>query len=120
VRGRTELIRNIAIVVVLAAAVWALPAGGQTASLVGSVLGVLFAVGLALYAGRLYLEHRMTLYGLEDNYRALLYGAIAVGFLTLTASSKLWASSTGTFAWVLLLAAAVFALATVYRVARRY
>ncbi|HEV3228824.1 MAG TPA: hypothetical protein VGY97_05060 [Solirubrobacteraceae bacterium] len=119
-RTRAEIIRNVAVVVALAAAVWALPAGGQAASIVGSVLGVLFAIGLAIFGARMYLEHRMSIYALDERYRALLYGAIAVAFLTLAATSKLWASSTGTFAWVLLLAASAFALATVYRVSRRY
>jgi hypothetical protein len=120
VRGRVEILRSVAIVVVLAAAVWALPAGGRAASLVGSVLGVLFGLGLGLFGVRMYLEHRMSIYTLDDRYRVLLYGALAVVFLTLTATSRLWGSSTGTLVWVLLLAAAAFGLATVYRVARRY
>lgn len=119
-RPRVAVIRNVGIVLLLAAAVWALPAGGRAANLVGSFLGVLFGLGLGLFAVRLYLERRLTIYSLDDRYRALLYGALAVLFLTLTATSRLWASSTGTLAWVLLLASAAFALATVYRVARRY
>jgi hypothetical protein len=68
----------------------------------------------------MYLEHRLTLYGLDDRYRALLYGAIAVIFLTLTATPRLWASSAGTLVWVVLLVAAASGLVAVYRMLQRY
>jgi len=117
---RAAAIRNLVIVVALAAVIWAVPAGGQAANLVGSALGVVFALGLGLFGGRMYLEHRTTLYGLDDRYRALFYGTLAVIYLTLTATPRLWASSAGKFAWVALLIAAAFSLVTVYRLVRRY
>ena len=61
-----------------------------------------------------------TLFGLDDRYRALLYGAAAVGFLTLTATPRLLASSAGTAAWIALLAGVVMALLAVVRYARSY
>jgi hypothetical protein len=112
--------RNAAIILGLAAAVWLLPQGGQTANTAGAALSALFALGLALFAGRMYLERRTTIYGLGDRYRALLYGAGAAGFVTLTATPRLLASSAGTAAWIALLAGVVMALLAVVRYARTY
>ncbi|TMK41372.1 MAG: hypothetical protein E6G56_03945 [Actinobacteria bacterium] len=112
--------RNLVIVFGLAALVWLLPAGGQGANTAGAALAALFSLGLLLFVGRMYLERRTTLFGLDDRYRALLYGAAAVGFLTLTATPRLLASSAGTAAWIALLAGVVMALLAVVRYARSY
>ena len=118
--SRAAAVRNLVIVVALAAVIWAVPAGGRAANLVGSALAVIFALGLGLFGARMYLERRMTLYGLDDRYRGLLYGALAVIFLTLTATPRLWGTSVGTIVWVALLVAAASALVTVYRLLQRY
>ncbi len=73
--------RNVAIVVVIAAAVYFLPGGGRAASTFEAVLWVAFGVGIAYLGLRLYREHRVTLHGLGDRYRGLLYGALALGAL---------------------------------------
>jgi hypothetical protein len=114
------LARNLAIVFGLAAVVWLLPAGGQGASTASAALVALFSVGLVLFAGRMYLERRTTIDGLGDRYRALLYGAVAVGFVTFAATPRLLASSAGTAAWIALLAGVVMALLAVVRYARSY
>jgi hypothetical protein len=114
------LARNLAIVLGLAAAVWLLPAGGQSASTAGAALTALFFLGLALFAGRQYIERRTTLYGLGDRYRGLLYGAVAVGFVTLTATNRLLSTSVGTAVWFGLLGGVVGAMLAVVRYARSY
>ncbi|HEX2016376.1 MAG TPA: hypothetical protein VGN69_06745 [Solirubrobacteraceae bacterium] len=113
-------LRNIAIVLAIAAAVWALPGGGRAANLVAAVLSVLFAAGLGFFAARMYLEHRVALHGLGDRHRGLLYGAIALVFVTLAATPRLTSSGPGTIVWLALLAAAVYAGAIVFRYSRSY
>jgi hypothetical protein len=112
--------RNVAIVLVIAAAVAFLPGGGRAANVVGSVLSILFAGGLAWFFGRLYLERRTDLYMLGDRDRAILYVAIGVAALTIVAATRLTATGAGTFAFVVLLAASAYAVFFVYRAWRQY
>lgn len=112
--------RNIAIVVVIAAAVAFLPGGGRAANLVQSVLSILFAGGLAWFVGRLYLERRTDLYTLDDRHRAALYAAIGVAAVTIVAASRLTATGSGTIVFVALLAACAYAVLFVYRAWRQY
>ena len=75
--------RNVAIVLVLAAAVAFIPGGGTTAGLIGAILSTLIIVSLVFFAYRFYREHRVELDGLGDRWRGLLYGAIAAVVLAL-------------------------------------
>ena len=58
--------RNVAIIMLIALAVVALPGGGDTAGLVGAVFSLLIAALLAYFAGRFYRDHQIDLYGLGD------------------------------------------------------
>ena len=112
--------RNIAIIVGLAAIVTFVPGGGNVAALIGATLSVLFFVGLAWFAVRMYLENRDRLFMLEDTNRALLYGAAGVVLVTLTATSRLFETSGGTLAWFVLMIGSGFAVYRVYRTSREY
>jgi hypothetical protein len=112
--------RNVAIILVLAAAVAFLPGGGRAANIAGAVLSILFAAGLAWFVGRTYLERRMDIYTLDDRHRAILYVAIGVAAVTIVASTRLTATGGGTIAFVALLAACAYAVVTVYRAWRQY
>ena len=112
--------RNVAIIVALGAAVFFLPGGGRAAGLLLWLSGILFFAGLAWFASRLYREHRLSLYALGDRWRGILYGAVAVAVLTLTASSELFSTPAGTVAWFVLIGAASFAVFAVYRASRTY
>lgn len=112
--------RNVAIILVVAAAVLFLPGGGRAANIAGAVLSILFAGGLAWFFGRTYLERRIDVYTLGDRHRAILYVAIGVAAVTLVAASRLTATGGGTVAFVALLAACAYALVSVYRAWRQY
>jgi hypothetical protein len=112
--------RNVLIVAILAAAVFALPGGGRTASFAQAVLGIAISASFALIGARLYREHRMTIFGLGDRHRALLYGAVAVAVLAMAARRRLWETGTGTLLWLALIAAASLALVEVVRRYRSY
>lgn len=117
---RLRTVRNVAIIALIAAAVEFLPGGGRVASAFSAALWVVFAAGLAYFAYRLYREHRVSLYSLGDHHRALLYGAVAVGFATVAARSRMWSTSFGEFAWFALIGIAVYTLFAVYRYSRTY
>jgi len=112
--------RNVAIVAALAAIVYLVPGGGQGANTIGSILSLLFAVGIAFFGGRSYRENRVAIYSLGDHYRALLYGAVVLVFVTLAASTRLMATGPGTIVWLALLGTAAIGLLVVFRHSREY
>ena len=113
-----KTVRNVLIILALAAAVAFLPGGGAGVRTIATFFTVLMFGGLAWWAGRLYMEHRYEIIGLGDRNRALLYGAFAVIVLTLAASSRLLATGLGIIMWLALMSAAVFAIYTVWRAYR--
>jgi hypothetical protein len=112
--------RNVAIVLLLAAAVAFIPGGGTTAGLVAAIFSTLIMVSLVFFAARFYRERRLELDGLGDRWRGLLYGAIAVVVLALAALPRLQDSSGGTLVVVALLGGATYAFYAVWRHYREY
>jgi len=112
--------RNIAIIVLVAAGVYFIPRGGQVASTVGAAVAVAFAAAIAYFAGRMYREHRVALYGLGDRHRGLLYGCVAVAVATVAAQPRMWQAGAGKVVWFAILAAVVYLLVYIYRSARAY
>jgi uncharacterized protein involved in cysteine biosynthesis len=112
--------RNVAIILVLAAAVAFIPGGGTTAGLVGGILSTLIMVSLVFFAYRYYREHRVEIDGLGDRHRGLLYGALAAVVLALASLPRLSDSSGGTLVVVGVLGGAAYALYVVWRHYREY
>lgn len=113
-------VRNVLIVLVIAALV-ALVQGGQTAANVAIQAVTLAFLGtLVWFAVITYRERRVSLYSLGDGRRALLYVALGVATLTLTATSRLWATGAGSVAWLILLAGSAYAVFAVLWSARNY
>jgi multisubunit Na+/H+ antiporter MnhB subunit len=109
------------VIVLAIAALVALVQGGQTAANVAlQALSLVFLGVIVYFLSIIYRQNRTTLYGLGDRRRAMLYVALGVGTLTLTASSKLWATGAGSVVWVLLLAASMYTVFTVVWSARKY
>ena len=117
---RVKVARNIAIVALIAAAVEFLPGGGRAAEAFAAALWVVFAAGLAFFAYRLYRERHVDLYGLGDRHRALLYGAIAIGFVVAAAQPRMWHTGVGELVWFALIGLTVYTLLVVYRHSRTY
>jgi hypothetical protein len=118
--NRLGTVRNIAIVLLIAAAVEFLPGGGRLADTFGAVLLVAFYAGLAYLSLMLYREHRISLYSLGTRHRALLYGALAVGVVLLAARVRMWETGLGELVWFVLVALVVYSLVLVYRFWRTY
>ena len=118
---RNTHIRNVAIILALAVAVWLLP-GGDTASVtIGTLIGLVFIGGLLFFGYRMYMEHRTTILDLEDRQRGILYASVALGAITLVATRRMWdASSFGALLWLALLGLAIWGLFTVWRAYREY
>ena len=114
-------LRNIGIILAIAALAAVIPGGGTGASIALQALYLVFLAVLGWFAVLMYRQHRMSLYALGERRRALLYVAIAVAVLVLTGTTRLWhAGSLGQVAWLVLLGTAVYAMVAIFWTARRY
>lgn len=112
--------RNIAIILVLALLVVLVPGGGTGSSVAIQAVSLAFLATLVWFGAMMYRQHRVALYGLGDRRRAILYAALAVATLTLTATPRLWHTGVGSVVWLVLLAGAVYAVIAIVWSARRY
>jgi hypothetical protein len=101
-------LRNIVIVLVIAGVVAVVPGGGTAAGVVLVAVSLAFLGAIGWVASIMYREHRESLYLLGEMRRGLLYGAVGVLVITLTATSRLWSTSAGSVAWLVLVGAAVY------------
>ena len=112
---------NVAIVLLIAAAVFLLPGGGQAASTFEALLLIGFGVGFGYLGLRLYRENRVAVHGLGDVHRARLYGALALAAFVIAAYNRMLHSSAlvGVL-WFVLLGLVLYGLMDVYRHWRSY
>lgn len=117
----SSTVRNVLIVVAIAAAVFTIPGGGDTADLVANLLSVGITALFAIILARLYREHRAEIDGLGNEYRLALYGAVAVAVFAMAARQRLFdAGGGGVVVWLVLVAGASYAVAMVWRRWREY
>lgn len=113
-RGRH--LRNIAIIVLLALAVWLVPGGDQASLTISNVLSVIFVGGLLFLGYRLYMENRAIIFGLEERQRGMLYAAGALLTIALVGTRRMWdAGGLGALVWLALIGIAGWALYSVWR-----
>jgi hypothetical protein len=120
VSDRLRILRNIAILALLAAAIYLLPGGGRAASTAEAVLYVGFGVAIGYIGLRVYREQRVALHSLGDRHRGLLYGALALAYLLIMARPRMWQTGLGELLWFVLIGGAVYALVAVIRRWRAY
>ena len=118
---RTHL-RNIAIIVVLAVAVWKVPGGGEASLTISNLLTLVFVGGLLFFGYRLYMEHRESIFGLPERNRGVMYAAIALATITLVATRRMWneGGGLGAVLWLAFLGLAIYGLVSVWRAYREY
>jgi hypothetical protein len=119
---RYKNVRNVAIILALAVAVWKLPGGGTAARVVSNIFSVLFLGGLFFFGFRMYKEHRDTLYTLEERQRAILYGALGLAAFAFAATNRMWneLDLLGGMLWLAMLGAAAWAIYSVWQAYRTY
>jgi hypothetical protein len=117
---RMKTLRNVAIVVAIAAAVYILPGGGRAASTFEAALWVGFGVGIAYLGLRLYREHRISVHSLGDRHRGMFYGALALAVFAYAARRRMWETGLGELLWFVLVGVVIYALMEVYRYSRSY
>ena len=116
----TTTLRNVAIVLGIAALIVLIPGGGTGANAAYQAVGLAFLAVIGWFAYTMYRQHQTELESLGANRRAILYVAAGVAILTVTAEPRLWVGTGGKIAFLLLLGAAGSAAFAVIRSARRY
>ena len=92
------------LVLLIAAALWALPGGGVALNVVLTLLTIAFFVAIAVLGYRLFRQYRFEIESLETRQRLVLYGSIGAALLTFTATNRLFdAGGLGILAWFALL-----------------
>jgi hypothetical protein len=118
---RNTHLRNIAIILLLAVAVWQLPGGDTAAATVGNLLGVIFIGGILFFGYRMYMEHRDTIFGLEERQRGILYASLALAAISLIATRRMWdEGGLGAVIWLLFMSLSLWGLYSVWRAYRTY
>jgi hypothetical protein len=117
---RMKMTRNVTIVLVIAAAVYFIPGGGRAAGTFEAALWVAFSVGLCYVGLRMYRERGVTLHGLGDRHRAMLYGGTALAFFAYAAQHHMWETSFGTLEWFVIVGFVIYAAMEVFRHSRTY
>ncbi len=115
-----RVVRDVAVIMVLALGVAFAPAGGNAAEavLTAITMGFLAAIAWTLFV--LSRQRQLTLATLSDARRAILYGALGMIALLIAGSDELLSSGGGTLAWIVLLGASVAAIWRVWIEANTY
>lgn len=112
--------RNVLIVLALAGAVYAVPGGEDSARFIGALLSTAIIATFAYLGVRLYREHRVTIFGLGEKHRGLLYSGVAGILFAFAAGARLFDSGAGLLAWFAIVGASIYALVTVFRYYKSY
>jgi len=113
-------VRNVLIVLAIAALVALIQGGVTAANIAIQAVTLIFLGTIVWFLSLTYRQHRSTLYSLGDGRRLLLYVALGVGTLTLTATSRLLGTGAGSVAWLLLLAASIYTVFALLWSTRKY
>ncbi len=117
---RLKTTRNVAIVALIAAAVYLLPSGGQFAHTFEAFLYIGFGVAIGYIGLRFYRENHVALHSLGDRYRGLLYGSIALAVFLWMSYSRMWNTGLGELLWFVLAAGVAYSVFVVFRRWRAY
>ncbi len=112
--------RNIAIVLLIAVAVWAVPGGGIAAGVVGELISIAFLVAIWFALVYVYRNFRTTIFSLGEQHRAYLYGGLASILFLGASADRFFDDIALTFLWFAILAAAGYALVATFRHWREY
>jgi hypothetical protein len=115
-----QTVRNVAIILALAAIVDFLPGGGAAADTVMAALTLIFLAAIAWFVYRLYREQQLTLATLTDAQKAGLFGAVGGIALLIVAYDEFRSWNGGLLLWVALMAGCVAGIFLIWRKATTY
>ncbi|HEY5814946.1 MAG TPA: hypothetical protein VIS95_01240 [Solirubrobacterales bacterium] len=114
------MLRNVVIVMLLAAVVAFVPAGGNAADAILTAITMGFLAAIAWTVFVLSRQQQLTLATLSDGRRAILYAALGLLALLIAGSDEMFSSGGGTLAWIVLLGGSIAAIWKVWTEANAY
>ena len=118
--GVLIVIRNVAIIALLALAVTVLPAGGNVVNAILTALSLIFFAAIALLIGRLWQQTSLTRDVMSERQRAVFYAALAALALMVAGMDEMLDTGLGTVSWLLVVATAAYLAVTTWREASAY
>lgn len=113
-------VRNVAIIMALAALAAFAPNGGNVVEAVFALLTMCFLAGITWMLYTLSRENQLTLATLDDKRRGIFYGAFGLIALLIAGSDMLFNSGTGTVFWIAAFAVSVAAIWKIWTEANTY
>jgi hypothetical protein len=113
-----RIVRNIAIVLLLALVVDLVPGGGNAARAIVAAVGITFLAMIGWAAYVYFRQNRLAYLGLTDRQRALFVGALGAIVLMIAGASKLTVTGGGLFIWFAVLLFSILAIAKVWTESR--
>lgn len=108
-------VRNIAIIMLLALVLAALPAGGNVADGVLTALSLIFAGAIVLLLVRFWKQNSLARDAMTDRQRGTIYGCLGALALMIAGADELFDTGSGTIAWLVIVAVSVWLIVTTWR-----
>ena len=115
-----RILRNIAIIALLALAVAAVPGGGNVADALITALVMAFLAAIAFAVYRVFRQNSFAYMSLSDGWRAAVLVAVGAIVLMIAGTDELLATGLGLLVWLAVLGAAVFTLVRAWTEAQSY
>jgi Kef-type K+ transport system membrane component KefB len=115
-----KVLRNIAIIALLALAVAAVPGGGNVADALITALVMAFLAAIAFAVYRIFRQNSFAYLSLSDGWRAAVVVAVGAIVLMIAGTDELLATGFGLLIWLGVLGGAVFTLVRAWGEAQSY
>ena len=115
-----RVVRNIAIIAVLALIVAAVPGGGNAATAVVTALVLAFLSVIALAGYRIYRQNQFGYLSLSDRWRAAVVAAVGAIVLMIAAADELLGDGLGLMIWLGVIGISVFTLVRAWGESQSY
>jgi hypothetical protein len=66
------------------------------------------------------MEHRESIFGLEERQRGILYASLALATVAIVGTSRMWDSGAGALVWMVMISLAAFGVYSVWHAYRQY
>lgn len=113
-----RVLRNIAIIMLLALIVAEVPGGGELARGIVAAITILFLVLIGGLAYQFYRQNQLDYLQLGERQRGLLVAALGAIVLMIAGADELLESGLGLFVWLAVLGISIFTLVRIYQDSR--
>lgn len=110
-----KVLRNVAIIVLLALALTVLPGGGNVTTAVLTALSLTLLAAVTLLAVRFWRQNSLTRDSMTDRQRGIVYGGLGAIALMVAGTDEMFESGAGTVAWIVVMAVSIWMVFITWR-----